>query len=84
MNILGGIEFLRRHIGTLKKVLITYLVVLVLLDVILHLEEGHGHYLIDRVWAFWTFFGIVGCFLLIKIAKGIAHLFLSKSEDYYG
>jgi len=83
MNILGGIEFLRRHIGTLKKVLIVYLVVLVVLDVILHLEEGGGHYIIDRIWAFWAMFGVVGCFLLIKIAKGIAHLFLSKGEDYY-
>jgi hypothetical protein len=26
----------------------------------------------------------VGCFLLIKVAKGIAHIFLSKDVDYYG
>jgi hypothetical protein len=25
----------------------------------------------------------VGCFILIKVGKGIAHLFLSKDEDYY-
>lgn len=84
MNILACIEFLRRHIKTLKGVLISYLVVLVLFDVLLHLEEPPGHLFIDRIWAFWTIFGIIGCFLLIRVAKAIAHLFLSKKEDYYG
>ena len=84
MNILGSIEFLRRHMKTLKWVLMVYLVALVLLDVLLHLEEAPGHFFIDRIWAFWTIFGIIGCFLLIKVAKTIAHLFLSKKEDYYG
>jgi len=84
MNILGYIEFLRRHMKTLKWVLMVYLVALVLLDVLLHLEEAPGHFFIDRIWAFWTIFGIIGCSLLIRVAKAIAHLFLSKNEDYYG
>ena len=69
---------------TLKKVLIAYLVAVVIFDVVLPRDEVHAHYWIDKVFAFWTAFSIVGCFLLIKIGKGIAHLFLSKDEDYYG
>jgi hypothetical protein len=80
--ILKYIEFLRSHMAALKRVLIAYLVVLVIFDVIL--SRAHAHYLIDKIYAFWTIFGIVGCFLLIKVAKGIAHTFLGKDEDFYG
>ncbi len=83
MKIVHYIEFLRSNIKTLRNTLIVYLVVLVLYDILLHLVE-HGHYFIDNIPAFWTIFGIVGCFLLIKVAKGIAHIFLSKDVDYYG
>ena len=38
----------------------------------------------DKFPLYWTLFAIVGCFLLIKVGKGIAHLFLSKDEDFYG
>jgi len=80
--ILKYIELLRSHMGALKKVLIAYLIALVLFDVFL--SRAHAHNLIDKVYAFWTMFGIVGCFVLIKVAKGIAHLFLAKDEDFYG
>jgi len=83
MKIVDYIELLRRNIKTLRNILIAYLIVLILYDVLLHFVE-HGHYLIDNIPAFWTIFGIVGCFLLIKIAKGIAHIILSKDVDYYG
>ncbi len=52
------------------------------LDIFLNRE--HAHYFVDKIYAFWTLFTIVGCFVLIKFAKGCAHLFLSKDEDYYG
>ncbi len=80
--ILKYIELLRSHMGALKQVLIAYLVALVVFDVLL--SRAHAHYLIDKIYAFWTLFGIVGCFVLIKVAKGIAHLFLAKDEDFYG
>jgi hypothetical protein len=79
--IVSWIEALRTNLKTLKKVLIAYLVVLVLFDVALPRHDAH--YIIDKVWAFWTIFGIVGCFLLIKVGKGIAHAFLSKDEGFY-
>jgi len=39
---------------------------------------------VDNIPGFWTIFGGIGCFILIKVAKGIAHAFLSKDEDFYG
>ena len=80
--ILKWIEALRSHMGALKKTLIVYLIALVLFDVVL--SRAHAHYMIDKIYAFWTMFGIVGCFILIKVAKGIAHTFLGKDEDFYG
>jgi hypothetical protein len=72
---------LRENLKTLKIAMIVYLAVLVVFD--LSLSREHAHYLIDKIPAYWAMFGAVGCFLLIKIAKGIAHLFLAKNEDYY-
>jgi uncharacterized ion transporter superfamily protein YfcC len=83
MNVLKYIELLRKNIGTLKKALIVYLVVLVVFDILIHLGV-HGHYYVDNIPAFWMIFGIIGCLVLIKVAKGIAHAFLSKDEDFYG
>ena len=83
MNILKYIEALRNNIKGLRNMLIVYLILLVIYDVLIHLGS-HGHYFVDNIPAFWTMFGIAGCFVLIKVAKGIAHLFLSKDEDFYG
>lgn len=82
MRIVQYIEFFRRNMKGLVRALIVYLIVLVVFDVTLSRHDAH--YIIDKVYAFWTIFGIVGCFILIKVAKGIAHLFLGKDEDFYG
>ncbi len=76
------IEYLRANSARLKTLFFVFLGLIVLLDVFLH--RGEPHYLIDKVYAFWTLFTLAGCFLLIKISKGIAHMLLSKDEDYYG
>ncbi len=81
MKLADMIGTLRENIKTLKIAMIVYLVLLVVFDVALSRE--HAHYLIDKIWAWWTIFGTVGCFLLIKFSKGIAHLFLAKKEDFY-
>ncbi len=83
MNVLKYIEMLRKDMKMLVKVLIAYLIILVIFDVIIHIGK-HGHYFVDNIPAFWTMFGVAGCFILIKVAKGIAHTFLGKNEDYYG
>ena len=82
MKVVNYIDFLRRNMKGLVRVLIVYLIALVIFDVTLSRHDAH--YMIDNIYAFWTIFGIVGCFILIKVAKGIAHLFLGKNEDFYG
>ncbi|RLA85679.1 MAG: hypothetical protein DRG40_04105 [Deltaproteobacteria bacterium] len=81
MKVGRWIQYLRDHLGGLKKVLAGYLVVLLVFDVLL--PRHHGHLLTDRLYLFWAAFGMVGCFALIKVSKGFAHLLLSKKEDYY-
>jgi len=82
MNALSIIEYLRKNAAMLKKAFFIYLILLVIFDLFLPREDAH--YFLDKVPAFWTFFALLGCFLLIKISKGIAHMFLAKDEDYYG
>jgi hypothetical protein len=82
--IVGWIDALRRNMKTLKRVLIGFLVLVGAFDAILPRDEAHAHYLIDKIPVYWAAFGFVGCFILIKVGKGIAHAFLSKNEDYYG
>ena len=81
MKLADIIEFLRGNLKILKTVMMVYLAILVVFDVFLSRE--HAHYLIDKIYAYWSIFGIVGCFVLIKFSKGIAHLFLAKNEDFY-
>jgi hypothetical protein len=82
MSVLNAIEYLRRNSSLLKKAFFLFLGVLVLLDIFLPRENAH--YYVDTIYAFWTMFSLVGCFVLIKVSKGIAHMFLGKDEDYYG
>lgn len=82
MNVLRIIEYLREKAVVLKIAFFIFLGALVTLDVFLPRE--HAHYFVDKIYAFWTFFALAGCFLLIKISKGIAHLILGQNEDYYG
>ena len=82
MNVLKIIEYLVAKAAPLKIAFFVFLGALVLFDLLLPREDAH--YFVDKIYAFWTLFALAGCFLLIKISKGIAHLFLSKDEDYYG
>lgn len=76
------VEGLRRDLRRLRDILLAYLLVLVLLDLLV--PRHHPLYWFDEVFGFWAAFGVVGCFVLAKGAKGAAHLFLSRKEDYYG
>ena len=80
--ILNILESLRKNTAALKKAFFLLLAALVVFDVLLSRKDAH--YFVDSIWAYWTLFTVVGCFVLIKFAKGVAHMFLSKDEDYYG
>lgn len=82
MKLLNILEYLRSNIGTVKRAFFICLGLLVVLDILL--PRANTHYFVDKIPAFWTLFTLAGCFLLIKISKGIAHMFLARDEDYYG
>ena len=80
--ILNILETLRKNTAALKKGFFILLAALVVFDILLSRKDAH--YFVDAIWAYWTLFTLLGCFVLIKFAKGVAHMFLSKDEDYYG
>ncbi|MFZ3116072.1 MAG: hypothetical protein WA133_10880 [Syntrophales bacterium] len=82
MKLLKILEYLRSNIGKVKGAFWVCLVLLVAFDILL--PRANAHYFVDKIPAFWTLFTLAGCFLLIKISKAIAHIFLARDEDYYG
>jgi hypothetical protein len=78
----GIIEYLRKKIELLKKLFYLILFILVVFD--LFLPRGHAHFFVDKIPAFWTLFTVIGCFLLARFSKGMAHTILGKKEDFYG
>ncbi len=81
MKILSTLEFLRSRTGQLKKLFFVFLALLVVLDVIIPRE--HAHFFVDKIPAFWTAFTVIGCYLLARFSKGLAHTILGKKEDFY-
>lgn len=41
------------------------------------------HFGLDRYPGFWALFGLAGAVILARAAKGAAHTFLGKDEDFY-
>jgi hypothetical protein len=65
----------------LKKLMFISLGVLVLLNVLI--QAPHPHFDLEKLPGFWALFGLIGAVVLGKLAKGAAHTFLGKDEDYY-
>lgn len=87
MNIFERILEDPRRFRIVKRIFYISLFLVVLFDssVHLHILPGHTaeHFFGDKIWGFWALFGFIGCVLMIKICKGVAHAFLMKKEDYY-
>ncbi len=82
MGIVKYIELLRKNPQTMKRVFIAWIIFVLLFDIVQ--SRAEAHFIIDKIYIFWSIFGALGCFLLIKAAKGLAHLILGKDEGYYG
>ena len=65
----------------LKKLMFVSLGVLVLLNVFI--QAPHPHFDLEKLPGFWALFGLIVAVVLGKLAKGAAHTFLGKDEDYY-
>lgn len=84
MKLLRLIEFLRNHLKTVVRVSVAALIVLVLVDAIpAFVDKEHAHTAAEHIPAFWAGFGLLGCLLLVLIAKAYGHLGISTREDYY-
>jgi hypothetical protein len=84
MKLLRLIDFLRDRLKTVVRVSIAVLALLVLLDdVPAVVSKEHAHTAAEHIPAFWAAFGLLGCLLLVLIAKSFGHLGISTREDYY-
>jgi hypothetical protein len=82
MNWANPIQKLRDNLPILKKLLYLLMAAAIVFDILNRPHEVH--FFGDKIPAFWSVFGLVCCVLMIRIAKGIAHAWLMKKEDYYG
>ena len=46
-------------------------------------DKEHAHTAMEHVPGFWTVFGLLGCLLLVVVAKILGRLGISTREDYY-
>jgi hypothetical protein len=54
---------------------------LVLLNAFIYPHDPH--FGLDRIPGFWSLFGLAGAVILAKGAKGLAHTFLGRDENFY-
>lgn len=54
-----------------------------LLALNLFIRPDAPHFGLDALPGFWAMFGLAGAVVLAKGAKGAAHTFLGKSEEFY-
>ena len=47
------------------------------------IERHEAHFLGDRIYGFWSMFGLACCLGMIFFCKWLAHAWLMKDEDYY-
>jgi len=66
---------------TLRNLMFASLALLVVLN--LFITPHDPHFGLDQFPGFWALFGLVGAVILVKGAKGAAHTFLGKDEDFY-
>jgi hypothetical protein len=66
---------------TLRNLMFASLTLLVALN--LFITPHDPHFGLDKFPGFWALFGLLGAVILAKGAKGAAHSFLGKDEDFY-
>jgi len=66
---------------TLRNLMFASLTLLVALN--LFITPHDPHFGLDKFPGFWALFGLLGAVILAKGAKGAAHTFLGKDEDFY-
>ena len=67
--------------STLKIIFFVVLALLVVLN--FFILPHHPHFGLEKYIGFWAIFGCVIAVVLARVAKGAAHTFLGKNEDFY-
>jgi hypothetical protein len=75
------LEYLHERRKAVNWLFFALLVVIPLLDLLAEREEIH--FAGDRIYFFWSIFGLVVCLAMIVIWKWLAHFLLERDEDYY-
>jgi hypothetical protein len=69
---------------TAKKLRLGLFIVLgVLVALNIFIRSHDPHFVIDWVPGFWAVFGVMVAIVLGRAAKGAAHTFLGKDEDFW-
>ncbi|MHC4464181.1 MAG: hypothetical protein ACYS30_22540 [Planctomycetota bacterium] len=79
MNLVEIIEKLRTK--TVKRISYGVLALLVVVDFFIPRHETH--FFVDKIFGFWSLFGITACVLIIVLSKWMGYHGLMKDEDYY-
>ncbi len=79
MNLVDIIEVLRKK--AVKRIAYGVLVLLVVVDFVI--PRHTIHFFGDKIYGFWSLFGLIACVLIIVVSKWIGHHGLMKDEDYY-
>jgi hypothetical protein len=79
MKLVDIIEKLRTK--TVKKIAYGVLGLLIVVDFII--PRHKIHFFGDKIFGFWSLFGLIACILIIVVSKWIGHHGIMKDEDYY-
>jgi hypothetical protein len=82
MKLLQFIEFLRNRLKVVIRICFGALAVLILWDAVL-VQKEHAHTAVERLPAFWSVFGFLGCVVIIIASKWFGHAGIMTREDYY-
>ncbi|MGO9202660.1 MAG: hypothetical protein ACLQM8_19230 [Limisphaerales bacterium] len=82
MKLAQLIEFLRNRLKTVVWVCMAVLALLVLWDAT-SVDKSDAHTGVERLPAFWSVFGFIGCALIVIVSKWYGHAGIMTREDYY-
>ena len=67
-----------------QKIFAAFLAIMTIASIIAEFSSHHdAHHWWSGIPMFWIWFGLIGCVLLIVVAKNFLALFIYKKEDYY-
>ena len=75
------LEYLHKRRQAVKWLFFALLVIIPILD--LFVERHEVHFLGDRIYCFWSLFGLVICLGMFVFWKWLADAWLERDEDYY-